>query len=161
MNCDCCHRPLRGEYWYHFRLNANVCGQKFCMRNLRGEDVTGHAMQLKVAPSKPKLPGPRSRLLWIGVDLDGTLAEHIWTPENPTSDIGDPILENVAKLEELVAHGYKIVIHTSRGWTDYEAIETWLRFHRIPYREIQCGKPLYALYIDDRGRHADTESWLP
>lgn len=106
-------------------------------------------------------PPPRSHLIWAGVDLDGTLAKPVWTPSNPTSEIGDPIEENIVKLFELVLAGYKIVIHTSRPWTDYEAIEYWLHFHKISFNKIQCGKPLFVLYIDDRGRHADAESWLP
>lgn len=104
---------------------------------------------------------PRDKLLWVGVDLDGTLAEPVWTPQNPTSEIGNPIWENVAKLAALHVAGYKIIIHTSRAWTDYELVEDWLRTHHIPFREIQMGKPLFALYIDDRARHADAESWLP
>lgn len=106
-------------------------------------------------------PGPRSHLKWVGVDLDGTLAEPLWTPANPTSEIGDPIWKNVAKLRELVSAGYKIHIHTSRPWTDYEAIEYWLEKFNVRWDAIQCGKPLYALYIDDRGRHESAESWLP
>lgn len=101
------------------------------------------------------------KLRWIGVDLDGTLANPIWTPQNPTSDIGDPIWKNVEKLREPVRAGYKPVIHTSRPWTDYATVEAYLKEFDIPYKEIQMGKPLYALYIDDRGRHADAESWLP
>jgi hypothetical protein len=100
-------------------------------------------------------PPPRSDLRWLGVDLDGTLAEPIWTPDNPTSEIGNPLPNNVAKLKRAVAKGFKVVIHTSRPWTDYEHIEYWLRFHEIPFKEIQCGKPLYYRYIDDRGFHAD------
>jgi hypothetical protein len=115
-----------------------------------------------VATSEPRGSiAPRSNLLWVGVDLDGTLAEPLWTPENPTSEIGDPIWHNVKKLGELIDSGYKPVIHTSRPWTDYEAIEHWLTTWRIPFKQIQCGKPLFALYVDDRGRHADEESWLP
>lgn len=111
-----------------------------------------------------KKPNPipqRKELKWIGVDLDGTLAASLWTPENPTSEIGDPIKENVLKLLALVNAGYKIIVHTSRPWTDYEAIENWLQHYRIPYKEIQCGKPLYAAYVDDRAVNADEESWLP
>ncbi|MGW3992179.1 hypothetical protein ACWEF6_01700 [Amycolatopsis sp. NPDC004772] len=108
-----------------------------------------------------KLPPPRSDLLWAGVDLDGTLAEPVWTPDNPTSEIGEPMWANVVKLLELVDSGKKVVIHTSRPWTDYEAIEAWLNYWAIPFHQIQCGKPLYVLYIDDRARHADAESWLP
>lgn len=106
-------------------------------------------------------PPPRSNLLWVGVDLDGTLAEPIWTPDNPTSEIGDPIWRNVYKLRGVTLAGYKVVIHTSRPWTDYEAIEYWLTYWNIPFHQIQCGKPLFVLYIDDRGRHESAESWLP
>lgn len=110
--------------------------------------------------SAPRTP-PRAGLLWIGVDLDGTLAEPVWTPENPTSEIGDPIQRNVNKLYGVVNQGYKVVIHTSRPWTDYEAVEAWLEHWEIPYKHIHMGKPLYRLYIDDRGRHSEEESWLP
>lgn len=106
-------------------------------------------------------PPPRSNLLWAGVDLDGTLAEPVWTPDNPTSSIGDPITENIEKYEWLRQAGYKTVIHTSRPWTDYEAIEYWLDFHGIPFDGIQCGKPLFVTYIDDRACRADEETWLP
>lgn len=103
----------------------------------------------------------RADLLWIAVDLDGTLAEPIWTPANPVSAIGDPIKVNVVKLREAVRAGYKVVIHTSRPWSDYEAIEAWLRHHDIPFRSIQCGKLLAAAYVDDRAIHASDSSWLP
>lgn len=100
-------------------------------------------------------PAPRSNLIHLGVDLDGTLAEPVWTPENPTSEIGKPLPNNVAKLKRAIQKGYKVIIHTSRPWTDLEAIEYWLNYHRIPFKGIQCGKPLYYRYIDDRGFHAD------
>lgn len=103
----------------------------------------------------------RKNLLWIAVDLDGTLAEPIWTPENPTSAIGDPIKVNVLKLREAVRKGYKVVIHTSRPWSDYEAIEAWLNLHEIPFKAIQCGKLLAAAYVDDRAIHAGASNWTP
>lgn len=106
-------------------------------------------------------PPPRSELLWVAVDLDGTLAQPIWTPDNPTTEIGDPIQKNVDKLLELVAHGYKVIVHTSRPDTDYENIEGWLNHWSIPFKQIRTGKPLAVLYVDDRGRHADDPSWLP
>lgn len=106
-------------------------------------------------------PEPRSNLKWVGVDLDGTLAFPIWTPGNPTSAIGNPIAENVMKADELRIEGYKIIVHTSRPWTDYEAIEWWLSYWGIPWDDIQCGKPLFAVYVDDRARHASDPSWLP
>lgn len=111
--------------------------------------------------NRPPLHRYRSDLRWYGVDLDGTLSSPLWTPENPTAEIGDPILENVEKLHEVVKAGFKIVIHTSRPWTDHENVATWLEYWGIPYREIQMGKPLYRAYVDDRAIPADAESWLP
>lgn len=104
-------------------------------------------------------PAPRGDLKWVGVDLDGTLATPIWTADNPTSEIGDPIWENVAKLKPYYDEGFKIVIHTSRPWTDYEAIEYWLNYWDIDFKEIQCGKPLYYRYIDDRAVDAASPEW--
>ena len=103
----------------------------------------------------------RNELLWLAIDLDGTLAEPLWTPGNPTSAIGEPIKRNVVKLREATRAGYKTVIHTSRPWTDYEAIEGLLYKNNITFRGIVPGKLLAALYVDDRGRHADEASWLP
>ncbi|WP_158881899.1 hypothetical protein [Amycolatopsis anabasis] len=109
----------------------------------------------------PKLPEPRKNLLWLAVDLDGTLAEPLWTPDNPTSEIGNPIWRNVHKLDEAVIDGWKIVIHTSRPWTDYEAIEAWLNYWGITFHKIVCGKLLAAAYIDDRSVHAEDDVWAP
>jgi hypothetical protein len=104
-------------------------------------------------------PPPVARLKWAGIDLDGTLAEPIWTAENPTSDIGDPIWHNVAKANRLHQDGWKIVIHTSRAWTDYAAIEGWLNHYGIPFRAIICGKGLFGVMIDDRNVDIDSPDW--
>lgn len=105
------------------------------------------------------LPPPRSDLKWLAVDLDGTLAEPVWTPESPGPEVGDPIEKNVAKVRAAVGRGYKIIIHTSRSWTDYEFVESWLIFHEIPWHRIVCGKLLAAAYIDDRAVHESADSW--
>lgn len=112
-------------------------------------------------PKNYQQPPPRGNLFWVYIDLDNTLAEGIWTPDNPVTDIGDPIDANVKKARHVAAEGFKIVIHTSRAWTDYEAIEYWLRYWQVPFDNIQCGKPLGALYIDDRARHSDAFDWSP
>lgn len=107
------------------------------------------------------MPEPRGELLWVAVDLDGTLAESVWTPENPTSEIGPPIESGVAKARDLHARGWKIVIHTARHWTDYENIEVWANFYGIPFSRIICGKLLAAAYIDDRAVDAEDPDWTP
>lgn len=106
-------------------------------------------------------PEPRANLLWAAVDLDGTLADPVWTAGNPTSEIGPPRWDRVELLEDVVAAGYKVVIHTSRPWTDYENIEGWLNHWDIPFDKIQCGKLLAKIYIDDRARWSEADSWLP
>lgn len=126
-------------------------------------DRLKHEYEVLAAEEKEKfVPKPlRTTLIWVGVDLDGTLATPLWTPDNPTSDIGDPIPSAIKKVHELVDAGYKIIVHTSRPWTDYQIIEQWLIHYEIPFKEIQCGKPLYAAYVDDRAIHADEDSWMP
>jgi hypothetical protein len=105
---------------------------------------------------------PRSDLQWLAVDLDGTLAKPVWTADNPTQDIGDPIAENVAKLRACLATDpvrWKVVVHTARPWTDHERIKEWLIEHGIPFREIVCGKLLAHRYIDDRAISAFAPNW--
>jgi hypothetical protein len=109
----------------------------------------------------PEPVKPRDYLKWLAVDLDGTLAKGIWTPDNPTSAIGHPIWGNITKLTGLASEGWKVVIHTSRPWHDYEAIEAWLDHWDVPWKAIVCGKLLAAAYIDDRGINALDENWLP
>jgi hypothetical protein len=54
-----------------------------------------------IEPEEPEEPGfalpPLAELKWLCVDLDGTLAEPLWTAQNPTNRIGDPIKLNVVK----------------------------------------------------------------
>ena len=99
----------------------------------------------------------RHSLLWVAVDLDGTLCESVW----PQPGIGAPIERNIKKLRRLEEHGYKIIIHTSRSWEFYELIESWLIEHEIPFSRIVCGKLLAKIYIDDRALNSEAESWVP
>lgn len=111
-------------------------------------------------PSNDAGPPPDrhdDRLLWIAVDFDNTLATTIW----PQEGIGEPIESSIEKCHELVKNGYKIVIHTSRPWMDYEAIEWWLTKHDVPFSRIVCGKLMAKAYVDDRNIDMNAESWLP
>lgn len=101
---------------------------------------------------------PRDTLQWYGVDLDNCIAEAIW----PEPGIGEPIWENVQKMREVVEAGYKIMIHTSRYWGDYELIQAWLKHWNIDHlvKEIHCGKPLYHRYVDDKAINSETPTWL-
>jgi len=109
------------------------------------------------SPGEPFTVPDREDLIWVGVDLDSTIAEPVW----PAKGIGEPIWENVYKLEELVEHGYKIIIYTARGWEDVELVESWLAHHQIPFNRVVCGKVLLRAMVDDKNIHPDEESWLP
>lgn len=93
-----------------------------------------------------------NELRWLAVDFDGTLAT-----KNKDYSIGEPIFQNINKLYDCVAMGYKIVIHTARHWEDYHKIEDWLNRYEVPYKSIVCGKILAHRYIDDRAIPADAD----
>lgn len=103
----------------------------------------------------------RSDLKWAALDLDGTLAEGIWTPTTPNAGIGKVIEANRQKAWDLVEAGYKAIIHTARPWSDYELIEQYCYAYNIPFSGIVPGKLLAAVYIDDRAKNASEESWIP
>ncbi len=104
----------------------------------------------------PELP-ERDELKWVGIDLDETLARGIW----PTPGIGEPIKRNVDKARWLAANGWKVHVHTSRPWHEYEKVKSWLHHNGVPHHGIQMGKPLYAAYIDDRAIFAGDADWTP
>src|SRR6266496_1086543 len=100
-----------------------------------------------------------SELKWALLDVDGTLAEPLWTPDNPTKDIGPPIPKNIAKALKLYYAGYKLTVWSSRPWSDYLRVERWCERNKLPVRRILLGKPLGGVYCDDRAVNADAESW--
>jgi len=53
---------------------------------------------------------------WIGVDLDGTLAEHYWPQKGPyePTRIGDPIPAMVERVRGWLAEGREVRIFTAR-----------------------------------------------
>lgn len=99
----------------------------------------------------------REELIWVGVDLDDTIAHGVW----PDAGVGEPIWENVAKVQELVDHGYKVIVYTARGWEDFELVESWLEHHKIPYNRVECGKMLLRAMVDDKNVLPESETWLP
>lgn len=95
-------------------------------------------------------PAQREKLIWIAVDFDGTIATSSWSADNPNALPGDVLPEVREKLEAIHTVGKKIVVHTSRGYADYEIIESYMNHHRLPFDKIICGKLLAEKYIDDR-----------
>lgn len=103
----------------------------------------------------PKYPNS-----WIGVDLDGTVAEHKgWVDE---LHIGDPIPDMVARIRDWLSRGWTVKIFTARVCTNpglrklpletvRAAIEDWTEKHIGTRLEVTCEKD-YALVElwDDR-----------
>lgn len=96
-------------------------------------------------------------LKWLAIDFDNTLARSVW----PRPGIGGVMPGAIEKIDKARLAGWKIVIHTSRSWADYEQIEQWLITHGVPFDRIVCGKLLAAAYVDDRNIDANSESWIP
>ena len=94
----------------------------------------------------------------IVFDIDATLGR-CENHEYHSATVIEPIAN---KLRKLHAEGYQIVLYSARGSTsrngDMKRIETevrpevelWLRNNNIPYDELRFGKPLGAIYIDDK-----------
>lgn len=118
------------------------------------------AIQCPGVKKQWEAPPKRFELIWAAIDFDGTIASSEYTPDNPTYAIGEPMPKALDKCDELVAVGYKIIIHTARPWSDYEVVESWLNHHGFPWSKIVCGKLLADIYIDDRAYNASLDSWV-
>jgi len=88
---------------------------------------------------------------WIGIDLDGTLAEYNgW--EGP-EHIGIPIPSMVKILKLLIEKGYNVKIFTARAYvsTNIPIVKKWLSDNLLPDLEITNIKDFnMILLIDDR-----------
>lgn len=98
---------------------------------------------------------------WIGVDLDGTLANDIWPGGvyNPRF-IGEPVPAMLEMVKNWIAAGEEVRIFTARvssdrfGVTPIESIEmikAWCRKHIGAELEVTCVKSFRCKAIyDDR-----------
>jgi hypothetical protein len=79
---------------------------------------------------------------WIGVDLDGTLAEYNgWQGEN---HIGAPIVPMVERVKRWLAEGHEVRVFTARAFqapqSVIHAIEDWCRTHVGQRLRVTCTK---------------------
>ncbi|OGM04068.1 capsular biosynthesis protein [Candidatus Woesebacteria bacterium RIFCSPHIGHO2_01_FULL_39_32] len=96
----------------------------------------------------------------ICIDLDGVICEV--RRKNQSYEDVKPLPGAIEKIQELKSKGHYIIISTSRHMktTDGnvnkilakvgEITLTWLRKHKIPFDEINFGKPYAHIYIDDK-----------
>lgn len=90
----------------------------------------------------------------IFVDLDGTLCSEEKTFERP---LARPLPGARDALNRIYDSGHTVVIWTARGWEQYRITKDWLDRHGFKYHQIIMGKPIAAVFIDDRARRF--EGW--
>ena len=84
---------------------------------------------------------------WIlAIDLDGVLAKPI---SSDKYEFALPMPENIQKVNALFDQGHRIVIHTSRGWFQYDLTERWLKKHNVKYSQLVMGKLYSHANVDD------------
>lgn len=89
--------------------------------------------------------------LWVGVDLDGTLAHD--TGWKGRDHIGAPIPEMLERVKRMLRSGVRVKIFTARA-TDPRCIppiRAWLMTHGLPELEITNAKDFDCVeFYDDR-----------
>lgn len=94
---------------------------------------------------------------WIGVDLDGTLAEY--SSWKALTHIGDPIVPVIKQLKKRLRDGYTVKIFSARCYNldhhkkrDFEAaIERWTKKYIGQALEVTCVKDAQMIELwDDR-----------
>lgn len=118
------------------------------VRRLREENARLRE-ELERRSRPPMEPPYRGQPRWktpVIFDFDGVLAEAIW----PDPGIGEPIEAGVELLQDYLRRGYRVMVWTSRHWDQQQEIEDWLLGVIGEHIPVLCGKPLAALYIDDR-----------
>jgi hypothetical protein len=83
----------------------------------------------------------------IVIDIDGVIFEEMPTFERSLAKIklGAP-----EKIQQLVAEGHTVILHTARGWAEYEMTVAQLKEAEIPYHSLVMGKPIADILVDDR-----------
>ena len=99
----------------------------------------------------------------IVVDLDDTVCFHT-NRDYPAALPNTPV---ILKLRELKTLGWYIIIATARGMHSCDGdlqlfeernrhiTEEWLKTYQVPFDELQFGKPLGMLYVDDKAMRPD------
>lgn len=88
---------------------------------------------------------------WIGVDLDGTLAEY--DERRGLEHIGRPVPAMLARVREWLAQGFDVRIFTARASDPAltMTVKPWLREHNLPDLPVVNTKDLQLVQVwDDR-----------
>ena len=91
---------------------------------------------------------------WIGVDLDGTLAEY--TSFKGVDQIGKPVSKMLSRVKRWIKDGKKVKIFTARASgkdknVAIKAIKKWCKEHIGKELEVTCEKDCFMTALwDDR-----------
>lgn len=87
----------------------------------------------------------------IRIDIDETIC---MTPDDRDYNKAKPIKKNIEKMNKLYDAGAVIIYWTSRGSTtkiDWRSLtKQQLDKWGVRYQKIECNKPYYDLFIDDK-----------
>jgi hypothetical protein len=115
------------------------------------------AVDLSQAPDEPvpseRAPStrPANQQGWIGVDLDGTLAEA--TPWQGMDHIGPPVPLMMRRVRQWLDRGLRVKIMTARAGdpVGIAATQAWLKAHGLPELEVTDRKDFGMIELwDDR-----------
>jgi hypothetical protein len=131
----CCGEVLR-PFWADdggFISVCNRCGQKYRDKS---------QVRYKASP-------------WIGVDLDGTLAQDLGNKHENRGlgEIGSPIRPMLNRVKHWIAEGRTVKIFTARASSPRQVvmIKKWLARHGLPALEVTNVKDLRMIELwDDR-----------
>jgi hypothetical protein len=101
--------------------------------------------------SKGKEPHEGDEEVWIGVDLDGTLA--YFDSWQGLEHIGKPVPTMEKRVLHWIEQGHKVKILTARASLPggIPPVERWLKKHKFPPLEVTNAKDFYMLELwDDR-----------
>ena len=93
----------------------------------------------------------------IYVDVDETICQ---TPDDRNYSLAIPWFDNIKKVNTLYDAGHTIVYWTARGsgsGIDWRKItEDQFKLWGVKHHELNFGKPVYDVFIDDKNFNADS-----
>lgn len=122
--------------------------------------MSGFLKNIFCKKEKAKAPTPRKKKkephegdqdVWIGVDLDGTLA--YFDSWQGLEHIGKPVPTMAKRVLHWIEQGHKVKILTARASVPegIPPVERWLKKHKLPALEVTNAKDFYMLELwDDR-----------
>lgn len=104
----------------------------------------------------------RSDSAWIGVDLDGTLAQY--THGSAVNEIGEPIEPMMTRVREWISEGKTVKIFTARAAIPQQVavVKAWLVQNGLPRLEVTNAKDFGMIELwDDRCIQVNANTGMP